>query len=645
MRFEKNYKLTDETEFKNKIRKKMDVGKKIDTVFGRNRERIKWTCEILEEIHSIEKKANETGDEKAKKEVLWERNLINELVLLPPSLYKGKLVSHICDKWSHILNSGDFKPFSNLPFCEWKIDAVDYYKHRCKETRHAFAKARYSFAIMVFFSGKERLDWMKKSTENWLKAAEEYIEYKDSETHYQSDSIFAYDFALKLSLSFNQESISKKILDSLHKNAMKIISSGEKKWRDLELFKVESKYINDFDNVDEIKKESVTKIKERVKDLEENSQESYDKRLLRHDIEVLLSYKIEDPYCLDKKIAESYLDEAEARKEPFAKNSDYTDGIKKYKSMLNHNPDKSLKIKKRIEDIALKIQNIPEKHHKQFPISFEISTKELTEEYIKYLRDKGGKLFESFLEDMPIFPKHDQIEMNPDQKSNPLSLVPHLIIRDKEPIASYKEESDISDYHLRRNTLINLNMMQVICRSVFDVLLGNEMERKELFNKIEDLLNQDQLKDIKKTLKEGFKQIFEIQNYIAGLHIIVPYIEEVIRLILKKSGKSDLVLRQDKNKLFRDIELGGLLSNESVKELIGPDFQKSLKTLLVDNDMFNLRNELLHGRMKTNKINDSQTVLLAYFLLKLLKILFRQKYVSKRSLINCCLRSMSYGIL
>ncbi|MEK6827078.1 MAG: DUF4209 domain-containing protein, partial [Nanoarchaeota archaeon] len=130
-----------------------------------------------------------------------------------------------------------------------------------------------------------------------------------------------------------------------------------------------------------------------------------------------------------------------------------------------------------------------------------------------------------------------------------------------------------------------------------------------------------ELKNIKKTLKEGFENIFEKGNYLVGLHLIMPYIEEVIRLIIKKVGKVEVVLEQHKTKFFRGIEFGGLLSDKEVGDLIGADFQKSLKVLLIDVDQANLRNELLHGRLESEKITKSETLFIAYCLLKLLQIL------------------------
>ncbi|MBS3112984.1 DUF4209 domain-containing protein [Candidatus Woesearchaeota archaeon] len=134
-------------------------------------------------------------------------------------------------------------------------------------------------------------------------------------------------------------------------------------------------------------------------------------------------------------------------------------------------------------------------------------------------------------------------------------------------------------------------------------------------------MEQEELIDIKPTLKSGLDFVIEQSDYLTGIHILMPYIEELIRRIVKKAGKVEVVLEQHKTKFFRCIMLDGLLENENVKEVIGVDFQKSLKVLLTDRDQVNLRNELLHGRLPSDKINEAETVFVSYCILKLLKIL------------------------
>lgn len=588
-----------------------------------------YPFEIEKKLNQIFKKSDENKDEKIKQEIMWEIDLINRTFGYKGT-YQGKEVEEINNKWGHFLNTEEFKPFSNPPFCEWKKEAVDYYKKRYDQTENSLAKARYSFAIMVFSSGQEKLEWMKKSVENWLKTAERYVDDEVYNKEYYEVPHFAYEFALKLSLKFSQKEIAKNIILSLHKNIIKILNSGEKRWY-LEFFEIESKYINQFDNINEIKKESVNKLKEIIKDLEESFDRSQDKQksnyFLRHNLEILSNYGTEDKYNIDKKIAESYVSEAEAREEPLVKSSFYNDAVKKYKSMQNIFPNKREEIERRIEDLIIKIKEVNSKiNYKVFRTEFTINKKQI-DDYIKFLKSKNQDLFHSFLEDSSLFPRYEQTKdmTLENKKQYPLQfIIPHTIYNLEEPIMKITTEKDIFDYHVRRNILMGLKMGEIMCKMIFEEL-KKEIKDKDIMNKIKELINQDELENIRKTLETGFTYIFDKKEYLIGLHLIIPYIEEIIRLIIKKAGKVDVVLQQHKTKFFRGIELGGLLNDKNVEELIGLDFQKSLKVMLVDNDQSNLRNELVHGRLSSDKINDSQTIFVAYCLLKLLNILKEMK--------------------
>ena len=207
------------------------------------------------------------------------------------------------------------------------------------------------------------------------------------------------------------------------------------------------------------------------------------------------------------------------------------------------------------------------------------------------------------------------------KKHHPLQFImPIMIYNIEEPIMKITSETDIFNYQVRRNILLELKMGEIMCKTTIESLkkeLGAEISKTT-----EKLISQDELKNIKPTLKIGFDYVFgEQKDDVASLHILTPYIEEVIRLLLKKAGKVEVVLEQHKTKFFRGIELGGLLSDKNVEELIGLDFQKSLKIMLVDKDQANIRNELLHGRLSSDKINEAQTLFIAYCLLKLIKTL------------------------
>lgn len=584
-----------------------------------------YPFEIEKELSPIFKLADENKDEEIKQKILWEIDLINR-VFGHKGTYKGKEVTEISNKWRYILETGEFKPLLNPPFCEWKKEAVDYYKERYNQTESNLTKARYAFAIILFSSGQDKLDWMKKSVNNWLRCAEKYVIEGEYNKEYYEVPPFAYEFALKLSLSFGKRDLAKEVLNSLHKSIIAILVSGEKRWH-LEFFEVESKYINSFDGIDEIKKESTEKIKEIIKQLEPEFEKRKDKQesnhFIRSHLNILLKYKTENEYDLNKKIAESYIAEAEAREEPLVKSSFYNDAIKKYKTMQSSYVDKKGIIEKRINELILKIKEINSKiTYKQIRTKIEI-TKEQTNAYLAYLKAQKKDLLIAFLEDFSLLPKYEQTKkMIGDQKKQyPLQFImPITIYNAEEPIMRITTEADILDYHVRRNILLGLKIGEIMCKITFESL------KKELgadiLKTIETLISQDEIRDIKPTLKIGFDYIFgEKKDFVAGLHILTPYIEEIIRLIIKKAGKVEVVLQQQKTKFFRGIMLDGLLINKNVEELIGLDFQKSLKVMLVDNDQANIRNELLHGRLPSDKINEAQTLFIAYCLLKLIKIL------------------------
>src|SRR3989344_6074510 len=137
---------------------------KIKQVMDAEYERM-YPFEIEKELSPIFKLADENKDEQVEQEILWEIDLINR-AFGHKGTYQGKEVEEISNKWEYFLNSGEFKPLLNPPFCEWEKEAVDYYKKRYNQTENSLAKARYAFVIMVFSSGQDKLEWMKKSVEN-----------------------------------------------------------------------------------------------------------------------------------------------------------------------------------------------------------------------------------------------------------------------------------------------------------------------------------------------------------------------------------------------------------------------------------------------------------------------------------------------
>ena len=623
-----------------------DTEKSIRQVMDTEFERM-YPFELEKALSNFGKNAQENKDEESLKKIRWEFALLNA-TLGHVTEKDGKKINEISNKWKAILkNKRDIQshgevsareiehepegktiylqPLSNLPFCEWDITAVDYYKKRYEETKSNLSKARYAFAVVIFIKSKERLDWMEKCVEGWLKTAETYIETNKYAEYYELPP-FAYEFALKLSLSFGNKELAKEVLKSLHQSILKLFSVSEKRWH-IEFLEVESNYIHQFNDVQDYIAESIQNIKKRIAELDKSFQESKDKQksyhFLRHHLKILNQYKIENEYDLYKRIADSYEEEAEAREDPLVRSAFYNDAIKKYKLMQSKFGEKKEEIDQKIEDLIHKIKDINSKiKYKSVQTKFTVKNEQI-KSYVAELKNKNPNVFLAFLDDNSLIPRYMTVkeETVEQKKLYPLQFImPVVIYHKEEPIMKHVTEEKLFDYHVRRNILIGIKMGEIMTKMTFETI-KNELKINNL-NEALSLIDISDLKDIQPTLNKGFTYIFDEQtDYIAGLHIIVPYIEETIRRIIKKAGKVDVVLQSHNTKFFRGIELGTLLVDEEVGNLINSDFQKVLKILLVDNDQTNLRNELMHGRWESDKIIEGEVLFVAYCLLKLIKVL------------------------
>ncbi len=82
-------------------------------------------------------------------------------------------------------------------------------------------------------------------------------------------------------------------------------------------------------------------------------------------------------------------------------------------------------------------------------------------------------------------------------------------------------------------------------------------------------------------------------DFVTALHILVPQIEHLVRVHLKKAGVKTSTL--DKNGIETENGLTTLMENPEVNTIFGEDLAFEFKALLCDSFGANLRNELAHG--------------------------------------------------
>jgi hypothetical protein len=290
------------------------------------------------------------------------------------------------------------------------------------------------------------------------------------------------------------------------------------------------------------------------------------------------------------------------------------------------NPAQKKEIDEKIDELTLKIKETSKKvKYKEFGSVVTIKNDDIK----KIVKSFGNKdLFNNLLSEKSFMPNYQQtVKLTEEiRKKNPLGfIIPHVISKKDYPIIKHSSEKQIFDFKVRQNILIGIKISSVMIEMALEEI-KKECKISSLKEARELISETPEIEDIKEILDRGINYIFgEPKDFIAGIHIIIPYFEELIRRILVKAGKKDMVLEEKKEKYFRRINLGGLLTSDSVKDLIGEDFQNTLKVLLKDNDQVNLRQDLSHGIFTTDRINEEEVLYVAYCLLKLILILKKTK--------------------
>ncbi len=111
-------------------------------------------------------------------------------------------------------------------------------------------------------------------------------------------------------------------------------------------------------------------------------------------------------------------------------------------------------------------------------------------------------------------------------------------------------------------------------------------------------------------LYEGYKC-----NFLVSLHLLVPQIEHLVRVSLKKANA--LTIHVDENGIETEVSLNSLVEMSEFKKLFGDDLAFEINALLCEPSGLNLRNKVSHGLISEDGMNSSDSVYLWWFCYKL----------------------------
>lgn len=111
-------------------------------------------------------------------------------------------------------------------------------------------------------------------------------------------------------------------------------------------------------------------------------------------------------------------------------------------------------------------------------------------------------------------------------------------------------------------------------------------------------------------LLAGFKG-----DFLTATHLLVPQLENSIRHVLSRSGV--IVSKLDGYGIQEEKDLGALLREPKLEELLGEDLVFDLQGLLVERFGTNLRNRIAHGLMGDDEFSSASTLYLWWLVLRI----------------------------
>lgn len=125
-------------------------------------------------------------------------------------------------------------------------------------------------------------------------------------------------------------------------------------------------------------------------------------------------------------------------------------------------------------------------------------------------------------------------------------------------------------------------------------------------------------KDSLEFLRSGIKHHFN-QDYVASIHILIPQVENTLRLLLNSHGISTIKV-DGKEMTIMDSQMGGILDNDDVVKVLGNDFTSYLQIKFTDTEGINLRNEVAHGLLPLKEFSHITSISIIHTIMILTRI-------------------------
>lgn len=223
---------------------------------------------------------------------------------------------------------------------------------------------------------------------------------------------------------------------------------------------------------------------------------------------------------------------------------------------------------------------------------------------------------------LALTPKKDKVSTDLIRKSKetPLTYLFQRQVVDDTGRILFKLETLEKD--LEGNIVYELSQQLYFESIIIDIALREIKDKFDIQESdiLEFVKESNLISDDKIAIIEAAINAYLNNQHIVFIHLIIPQIEGMVRRLLKLI---DVNTRKPlENGGYQEITFEALLRNEDLIKALGEDFSFYFRVLFTDQRGWNLRNNICHGLVPSNKINQKMAdrVLHAFMYLGLLRI-------------------------
>lgn len=173
-----------------------------------------------------------------------------------------------------------------------------------------------------------------------------------------------------------------------------------------------------------------------------------------------------------------------------------------------------------------------------------------------------------------------------------MSLFPITLINDDQPIAHLGSIRDDPEGHVIHQMSEDMKFVSIFLSHGLETFFSRFDLTAEGFVDLlylSPLFNADRYQ----LLKSGIRHYRE-GDYISAVHVLLPQVEQAMRVLLASLNRPTN-MQNTKIGAYQEKDLGGILADTKLQNLLGENANKYLRTLLTDQRGWNLRNRVSHG--------------------------------------------------